>query len=358
MLLYFYSFLGLVFLVLLHEFSHFLAAKKSKIKVLEFGVFLPPRILKIKKGETIYSLNLIPLGGFVRLEGEEKESQKEGSFSQAKLSQRIFVVLAGVLSFWIICAILFSLIFAIGIRLPISEDEKAKDPKIEILYVLKDSPAQKIDLKEGDFVLGVKFEGKYYKIEKAKDLREMTENLKGKEIILEIERKNEILEKRVLLEKEHPSDRGPLGIVISRTDFKKVSPFLAPFYGIKETGKLTLQVLEGYISLISNLVSGKKVEAKLTGPVGIFYLGKEALNQGIIYYLFFLAQISIFLAIFNALPIPGLDGGKFLFLAIEGIFKKKVRQDLQVKIEGIFVILLIFLVILATYSDIKIFFAK
>lgn len=358
MLLYFYSFLGLVFLILIHEFSHFLAAKKSKIKVLEFGVFLPPRIFKVRRGETIYSLNLIPLGGFVKLEGEEKESEKEGSFSRAKLSKRIFVVLAGVFSFWIICAILFSLIFAIGIRLPITDEEKAKDPKIQVLYILKDTPAQKIDLREGDFILGLKFEEKYYKIQRAKELRELTENLKGKEIILKVERKNEILEKKVVLEKEHPPDRGPLGILISRTDFKKVSPFLAPFYGIKETGKLTLQVLEGYISLISNLVSGKKVEAKLTGPVGIFYLGKEAMSQGIIYYLFFLAQISIFLAIFNALPIPGLDGGKFLFLAIEGIFKKKVREDLKIKIEGIFVIFLVFLVILATYSDIKTFFGK
>ncbi len=350
------SFLGIIFLVLLHEFSHFLVAKKSNVKVLEFGVFLPPKIFKKRVGETEYSLNLIPLGGFVKLEGEEKPSEDERSFSRAPLSKRMAIVLAGVISFWVMSAILFSLIFSLGTEFSILDNEAAKNPKVQVLAVSKNSPAEKAGLKIKDYILGIKTPEGFYKVEKVATLRELTKKFGGKEIVLVVERERKVFETKVIPREN--STGGPLGVVVSRVDFKKYPFYLAPFYGAKETLSFTARVLEGYAKAIKNFFLGKETGMRMVGPLGIFYFGKEALSESFVNYLVFLAQIAVFLAIFNALPLPGLDGGKFLFLLVEGISKKKISEKWQIRIEGAFLAFLISLACLATISDIKMIFGK
>jgi regulator of sigma E protease len=333
----------------LHEFSHFLAAKKSGVFVEEFGIGYPPRIFGRKIGGTLYSINLLPFGAFVRVEGEIGE----GSFSRQPLSKRIIIVLAGVISFWIIASIIFIFLFKFGMPLSISDDEFSNTAKVQIVKVAKNSPAEIAGLKVGDTIREFKIQNSKFKIERIKELQELTQKYKGEKVILKIERGKEIFEIEITPRINPPEGEGPMGIVLARMDIKKYPLLKSIFEGIKMTGELTFAIIKGYFLAIKNLFKGIPTGVEMIGPVGIFDIMYQTSKIGIIYFFNLLATISIYLAIFNILPIPPLDGGKLLFLLIEGIRKKPVSPETEKKVTAFFFGILLLLAILVTIKDIS-----
>lgn len=349
------AFFSLVGLMTLHEFGHFLFAKKFGVKVEEFGIGYPPRIFGKKIGETIYSLNLLPFGAFVRLPGEIEENHSPDSFSQQPISKRVLIVLGGVLSFWIIAAIIFSIVFTLGA--PIAIDDEADgdliNPRVQIVGLAKDSPAEIAGLKIGDAIKEMSFLDVKLIPEKTKQIQEFTNNYLGKEINLTIERGKEILYLSLIPRISPPQGEGAMGIALVRTAIKKSPLYLALWEGIVATGNLTVGVIRGYLKAINNVIIGQPSGVQMTGPVGVFQMLSQAQELGITYYLNFLAMISIYLAVFNLMPIPAVDGGKLMFLTIEAIRKKPVSEKVEQKITAVFFVLLIILMIFVTINDIN-----
>jgi regulator of sigma E protease len=235
----------------------------------------------------------------------------------------------------------------------ISDEEFSSTAKVQIVEVAKNSPAEIARLKPGDVIKKFKIQDKEYKIEKVKELQDLTQRHKGEKVVLTIERGKEIFEVEITPRTNPPEGEGPMGIVLVRMDIKKYPLIRSIFEGIKMTGELTFAIIKGYFLAIKNLFKGIPTGVEMTGPVGIFNIMYQTSKIGIIYFLNLLATISIYLAIFNILPIPALDGGKLLFLAIEGIRKKAVSPETEKKVTAFFFGILVILAILVTIKDIK-----
>lgn len=338
-------------LLALHELGHFVLAKKFGVKVEEFGLGLPPRIFGKKIGDTIYSLNLIPFGAFVKLLGEEEKKDTKGSFSSKPLWQRALIVLGGVIMFWIIGFVVLFIVFSFKVPIGIGDKDWSfsERPKIQIVEVLENTPAKKAGLKIGDRILEIKREDKIFKVDKLKDFQNLISEFRGKEIILKIERENEVLEISLIPRKEYPETEGPLGIGIKRVIYPS-SLFSALKLAGYFTGKITLDVIRGLFLLISSLVKEKSLPPGVEpmSVVGIFYFFYETAKINLLYFLELIGVVAIYLAVFNILPIPALDGGKLLFLGIEAIRRKPLSPKLEQKITAFFFLVLIFLVIFVT----------
>lgn len=348
-------FISLIGLIVLHELGHFLIAKKFGVKVEEFGIGLPPRLFGKKFGETIYSLNLLPFGAFVRIYGEDEKISDSKSFSQKPIWQRSLIVLGGVVAFWFISIILLTIIFALGFPTSVSDEENANliNPKVEIVYISKNSPAEEVGLRIGDDIKELSVAGNKFPINKVKDFQELIKKYQGQEVFLKIEREKETLEIKILPRANPPEGEGPLGVGLTRTALKSYPFYLAPIKGIEETFYLTKEVILGLIDVFKNLLVGKGLPAgaEFIGPVGMGSLMFKIAEMGFIYYIRFVALISIYLAVFNLLPIPAVDGGRLLFLGIEKIRGKALNQKVEQTINSFFFILLIILMIIVTYRD-------
>lgn len=349
------AFLSIIFLAILHEFSHFIMAKKFGVKVEEFGIGLPPRIFGIKIGETIYSLNLLPFGAFVRLPGEIERLEDPRAFSNQSILKRMLIVVAGVVSFWIIGAILFAIVFNLGTFVPVDdEDSSLINPKVQVVGVLNNSPAKEAGLIPGDVIRKFSVSNIEFstEIEKVKQLQELTQEYKGQEVILTIERGKEIFDLKVVPRVSPPPQEGPMGIVLTRTAFKSYPWYQAIYQGVLQTFNLTFAILNGYFNALKNLITKQPTGVQLTGPIGIVNFLAQAVKVGIDYYLQFIGLIAIYIAIFNIMPIPAFDGGKLLFLTIEAVRKKPISPKVEQNITAFFFTLLILLMIWVTIKDI------
>lgn len=356
--------IALLLLVILHEFGHFILAKKFGVKVEEFGIGYPPRIFGKKIGETIYSLNLIPLGGFVKLLGEEgnkEENVKDPkNFNNKPIYQRALIVLGGVIMFWIIAWVLLSITMCLGTPTVISDDmnENLINPKVQIVAVAPDSPASQAGIKPGDSIKEFFIENNSearYEINKVKHVQELTEKYEGQEIVLSIERGDEVFETKLIPRISPPQGQGAIGIGLARTAIVSYPLHQAIIQGGIETYNFTKATIQGWGMVFSSLFSGNgmPVGVQVMGPIGVFDLFAQMSSLGFVYFLRFTALISIFLALFNILPIPALDGGKLAFLGIEAIRKKPVSQEFEQKITGFCFLLLILLMVVVTFKDIQ-----
>lgn len=347
------------FLIFAHEFFHFLAAKRAKVKVEEFCIGFPPRIFKRKKGETLYSIGVIPFGGFVKMFGENSRKKSKGSFYQKSIGKRAQIVAAGVLSNFLIAIIFFSVTFKIGYPEVIEKEipQNVKNVNIQIAAIAKDSPADKAGIKPGDKIIEIKTENFTGKPTEIEEVQKITKESLGKPIILLIQRGNKTIEKEIIPRKKPPKEEGPIGVILVKTGIVKYSLSQAISKGFKSTFILSRLTLSAFYQIIKNALFGKKVPGlELTGPIGAGGFFTQMVNLGLPYILYFIALLSLNLAIINAFPFPALDGGKLMFLVIEKIKKSPVKTEIENIINQIGLAILIILMIIITFKDIRRFF--
>lgn len=338
-------------LIFVHELGHFLMARKNGVKVEEFAFGFPPRLWSIKRKETVYAINVIPLGGYVKLLGEEEGSDQTGSFGKKSVWSRISIVVAGVLMNFILAIILMTIGFSVGMTPLVSDPANmsgVKESKVMVVYVLPNSAASSVGIKTNDILNG---------FSSATDLQKFTHTNAGKEVDISISRDNSIENLKVKLSENLES---PLGVSIVPVTKVKQPVYLAFVTATTETGK----TIGTFFSFIGNIIksvfttgsAGAAAEG-VVGPIGLFNFTGEAIKLGWIYVLQLVILLSINLGIVNILPFPALDGGKALFIGLEGIFRKKVvRAEIENIIHLVGFILLILLMIAITFRDVKNFF--
>jgi len=347
-------------LVLVHELGHFLVAKFLKIKVEEFGFGFPPRVFGKKFGETIYSINLLPIGGFVKLYGEddagggsikikderlkikdEKEDLSRAFFSRP-LWQRIGVVIAGVVMNFLLAVVIISTLFATqGVAVPTKN--------VIVNDVQKDSPAQIAGITKGDQIISINGN----KISTTEEFIEATKENAGAPVSILILRNGENLDINLTPRVDAPEGQGPIGVVISNIQLKKYSWFEAPFYGTLEAFNFTKLILVGLGTMVSNLVTTGQAPEGVAGPVGVAQLTGVVVENGLVATLWFVSLLSLNLAVLNILPIPALDGGRLFFQLIELLTRKKVSPKYEGYAHAAGLIVLLSLMVLITVFDVS-----
>lgn len=338
-------------LIFVHELGHFLMARKNGVKVEEFAFGFPPRLWSIKRKETVYAINAIPLGGYVKLLGEEEGSDQAGSFGKKSVWSRISIVIAGVIMNFILAIILMTIGFSVGMTPLVSDPAKmsgTKESKVMVVYVLPNSAASSVGIKVNDIMNG---------FSSASDLQTFTRANVGKEVNISVTRKNAVENLTVKLSDNTGS---PLGVSIVPVTKVKQPVHIAFVSAVVETGK-TIGSFFGFIGNIIKSVfttgsAGAAAEG-VVGPIGLFNYTSESIKLGWIYVLQLVILLSINLGIVNILPFPALDGGKALFIGLEGIFRKKVvKAEIENIIHLVGFVLLILLMIAITFRDVKNFF--
>ncbi len=362
----FVTILILSFLVISHEFGHFIVAKKTGVKVEEFGIGYPPRIWGIKKGETIYSFNLIPFGGFVRLYGEErKEGEYEKdprSFNAKSVKVKALILSAGVIMNFLVAVVIFyfllgfsgfkskqSLIF--DYHFPFGKQENF----VLVSFVAKNSPAEKIGLKPGTIILSINNQS----VDSPEKVIQLTNQNKGKEILLKVKdfQSEEIRMIKVIPRESFPQGEGPLGIGIIGMSEISYNSFLEKMsVGFLHSANLLHYSVVVFGHLIKESFQKKNIKvlsSGVAGPIGILAMTKVTLVQGLFSVLNLLALISLALVMVNIIPFPALDGGRLFFLVLESVIGKKIPEKVEQKINLIGFVFLILLLILVTIKDVS-----
>jgi regulator of sigma E protease len=353
----------LALLVLSHELGHFLAAKRAGIRVDEFGFGFPPRLWSWRRGETAYSINLIPFGGFVKIFGEngvgEETIDLNRNFSVKPKWVQAIVLAAGVTFNILLAWILISIGLMFG--LPASPDlikpgEQAIESSLVISGVLPQSPAATAQLQSGDEIISLTV-GKTIPTTVAKPTAEQMQQFilahANSDIALEYQRAGEKRLVTLTPQAAPGSQASPaIGVSLAEISVVQLSPLKAIVYGAKLTGRLTVLTTTTFAKFIYRTMVGAGSISDLTGPVGLVGLVGEAASLGWVYLLTFTALISVNLAVINLLPIPALDGGRLLFLLIEAIKGSALNARIvnAANIAGFALLLLLMLVV--TYHDI------
>ncbi len=372
-------------LVLIHEAGHYFVAKKLGIKVEEFGFGLPPRLWGKKKGETIYSLNWLPIGGFVKLYGEDEagagriEKPKEverhakdskRAFCSRSVGQRAAVVVAGVVMNTVLAVVIyysFMLLSGFKTQLPLIGEHtffavnQAIKTEIIVSAVSKNSPAEKVGITPFSKIISLN--GK--EVKSMEEFSKTVKEYKGKEITLSWENINtgKRATARVIPRMNPPKDEGALGVgfyPVKTVILSYDTPTQKLFSGFIHPANLMVYNFDVMQSLIGVSVKEKNVEPlsqSVSGPVGIYSIVGAIINipnvkERVLEMLNLTGLLSISLAFFNLLPIPGLDGGRLFFIIIEAVTKKKVNQKVEGYAHAIGMIVLIALIILITFKDI------
>jgi len=308
--------IGIIVLSLIiftHELGHFFTAKLSGVKVDEFGMGFPPRLLSFNKGGTRYSINVIPFGGFTKLSGEE-DPDDPGSLAGKNRGIRLLVLSSGSLMNVFLAFILFSISFLFP--------RYAATGQVEIVAIAPNSPASSVGIETGDIILSVNA----HSIDSSDSLHQhITENL-GKETILLIKHQDSTTNEFVLVpRKEPPQDEGAIGVAVMTV---RQYPFWQAIpLGATELFNVFVMWGAGFVSLFSGEASSGVI-----GPVGLVQLTGEVAAFGIVPLLSLAATISLILGIMNLFPIPAVDGGRITFLFLEWIRRGK---RIPPKVEGI-----------------------
>lgn len=342
-------------LVLVHEIGHFVAAKKAGCAVEEFGIGFPPRLFKFGKGETVYSINALPLGGFVKIKGENgDEAPDEKSFVTKSYPWKALIVSAGVLMNVLLAYVFITINLMIGVPAIVTEGEdfgrfaRVEDPRVSIVEVLQDSPAQEAGLKSGDIIREINGISPEHTDDVLLQLGQET----SAPTTLLIHRGNDALTVEVTPTYIEDIGRNGVGIGLSESVQLSYPWYIAWLYGIERTAILLWLIITSFASLIGQLISGGSVSADIAGPVGIAVLTGEAAKLGVAYLLQFTAVLSLNLAIINILPFPALDGSRLLMLTIEQIRGRKFNVKLEQWLHIVGFGLLMLLMLVVTAKDI------
>jgi regulator of sigma E protease len=360
-------------LVFVHELGHFLVARRNGVMAEEFGFGFPPRIFglyKTKNGkrklvwgsrevesiDTIYSVNWIPLGGFVKIMGEDGDEKKDPkSFASKTAFTRTRILAAGVAMNFLLAAVLLSIGYFVGI--PQAVDDAAtgnfKNEKIQIIETISGTPAEQMGIQVGDQIVGaVENNNQVIKFDTIEQLQGYINSHKGQEIKLDVKRGNETLGLIGMPRTDFPASEGALGISLVKTAIVSYPWYESIWRGVQTVINLAGMILVAFGSLLWKLITGHSVGMDVSGPVGIAVLTGQVAKLGFIYILQFTALLSVNLAIINILPIPALDGGRILFILIEKIKGKAVSQKIEARAHNIGFALLITLMVVVTFRDV------
>lgn len=347
-------------LILSHEFGHFIVAKKAGVRVDEFGFGFPPRLFSFTRGETTYSLNLLPFGGFVKIFGENPDEESlAGPNNSRSLTGKSRPVQAAVLVAGVVCNLLLAWAFlSIGfmVGMPVSTQggfATDNNTRLIITSINAGSPAEFVGLKPGDEIVsladeqGVRAEDPNPEIVSTFIAAHPTDA-----ILLSAKRGDSTLEFKLKAVEGLVENRAAIGITMDEVTIVKASFFAALIHGAEMTVKLTIATIVGLGKVIVSSFAGESVLANITGPVGLVGLVSDAALLGFVYLLSFTAFISINLAVLNLVPFPALDGGRLLFLLIEKIKGSPIRPQVANMLNLIGFALLLILMLVVTYGDV------
>jgi regulator of sigma E protease len=364
----------LLVLVLVHEFGHFFTAKKFGIRVDEFGFGFPPKLFSFKKGETEYSINALPFGGFVKIFGEnfdeadmlevgflEKDEVSKKDYSRSFVKkpkyQQALVLFAGIFANFLLAWLLFSICFMSGLPTSVSNQPKGyaiQDVNLVIVSVLSKSPADNAGIKSGDKIISVKSGKDSLSVVDPDTLKSFILSHSNKEIEFEYLRgkDKDLLSAKLTPVSSTVGDKPTIGIAMDQIGIVKL-PILRAFWeGLKLDWNVTKGTVVGLYTLIVTGIQGNGSFSSITGPVGMVGIVGDAYKFGFVYLLSFTALISVNLAIINLIPFPALDGGRLLFLLIEKIKGSRMNIKIANAANMIGFAILIILMLLVTYHDV------
>jgi regulator of sigma E protease len=335
-------------LIFVHELGHFVIAKRSGVTVLRFSLGFGPKIVGFTRGGTEYWLSLIPLGGYVKMLGEDAEEeltdeQRAGAFSEQRVLKRIAIVLAGPLSNFLLAIVIFTFVFAFAGIFELAPD---------IGTITSESPAEQSGLQVGDKVLSVNGNP----VTTWDELRESIEKYGQNPLTLQIRRDSQEL--TITVTPAITDDKNIFGEAVKRpiigirpsekSNVRKVNPLLAGYYALEKTW---------YLSKISLLTAWKLIQRvvplqSLGGPILIAQMAGQQAQEGILNLITFIAIISVQLGILNLLPIPVLDGGHIFFFLIEGILGRPISVKKLEMAQKIGMFFLLALMVVVFYNDI------
>lgn len=354
-------FLGLVLfivLVVVHEFGHMIVAKRSGVEVEEFGIGFPPRATLLgKKNGTQYTLNWLPLGGFVKLKGEHDAATEKGSFGAASFSKKALIIAAGVIMNWFAAIVIFTIVALIGMpqlvenQFKVTRDAKVIQQDIFAGSIEEKSPASSIGLQQNDKILTINDT----KITSAEQLRSTTKKFGGTKVSITYSHEGQQITKQTTLRND--PKKGNFGVAPGEQTLVR-STWSAPIVGLGTTAQFTFETFRGLGSALGNVFTGHASEAgqSVTGPVGIVVVLQNLARQGLVFVLFLIGVISVSLAVMNVLPIPALDGGRLFVMSLYKVLKKPLKKETEERIHGTGMIVLLALAAVITVVDIRRFF--
>ncbi len=354
MLIFFIVIVGLSILILSHEAGHFFAAKFFNLKVDEFGFGFPPRMFawrpfgaaQGKKGETEYSFNWLPFGGFVKIAGENGEfgsdpasareeispEEKSRLFSNQSAFRRSIIILAGVVMNFLIGWLLLSAVLMIG-----------TPPALVITDVQPGSPAEAAGITGGDIIRN---------FSDSQSFISFVNERRGQPTTITVFRGGEELSFTATPRVSVGEKEGPLGVVLVDAGSPPQNPILALWNGLLSSFDIVRATIAGFYELVASLIFKATLLEGVVGPVGIFTVAQETGKVGIIYLFQLLSLISINLAVVNLIPFPALDGGRFFMILVEKIKGSPISRKTEAAINAVGFVFLIFLMVAITIRDI------
>ena len=330
--------LGAVFvfgvIVMIHELGHFLTAKACGMRVDEFAIGIGPNVIQKQKGETLYSIRLLPLGGFNKIAGmDPSEEVGERGFSNKPVWQRFIVIAAGATFNFLLAIVIYFCIFAFhGTTVP------SHEPVIGDTFA--GNPAAEAGIQQGDRILTINGQS----IQEWKDITQSLQGHSNHVVSVTLDRKGEIISTTVI--PRESGDRAVIGIN-PVMDVKQYGIGESAVYAVTHTGSTIMEMLQG----LWNIVTGHS-KGDVAGPIGVAQMAGQVAQHGFISLLLFTALLSLNLGVINLLPIPVLDGGHLVLLILEGITGRKLPEKaLQyIQMTGVGLLLLVF--VYSTFQDI------
>jgi regulator of sigma E protease len=339
----------LLVVVIVHEYGHFIVARKSGMLVEEFGFGLPPRIWSWQKGETKYSINALPIGGFVKIageNGEEKDIPKDRQFDSKPWYKKSAVLVAGVFLNIVLAFVFFTIAYMIGLPAPTDSGV----PKA--LVVMQNSPAYEAGIRVGDIIESVSMNGGEITPTNTTTIKGILQsdlNTKNSPLTIKFIQNGE---EKISIVTPDP-DTKTIGLGIEKIEKVKQNLPKAMGSAISQIGSISSSILHTLGALVTGIFAGGFSSLGLMGPVGLAKEVGSAATFGFAYLLAFTAAISVNLAVLNIMPFPALDGGRLLVVILEAIFRRKFSQQVVGIIHAIGFLLLIILMVVLTVSDIR-----